>query len=258
MAIFKEITSKDNAVIKNISKLQNSARERRETGLFVAEGLRVCDDLVDNGIEIVTLILSKSFYEKQGEILQKYIDKSKEVILVNESVFSKIADTKTPQGILAVGKIPQKNDKKIKSEGKYVALENLADPANLGAIARTAEALGIDGIIVSGDSCDPYSPKVLRASMGTVLRMDIFVADDFVSTLKSSGLKLFGCVVTGGMDIRRADFCGGAAVIIGNEANGLTKDAKSLGQNITIPMSGLAESLNAAAAAAIAMWELKR
>ena len=258
MAIFKEITSKDNAVIKNISKLQNSARQRRQAGLFVAEGLRVCDDCVDNGIEFATLVLSKSFHEKEGKILKKYIENSKETILVNDSVFLKIADTKTPQGILAVGKIPQNSNKKIKKDGKYIALENIADPSNLGAIARTAEALGIDGIIVSGDGCDPYSPKVIRASMGTVLRMDIFVADDFVCTLRNSGLKLFGCVVTGGIDIKNADFCAGAAVIIGNEANGLTDETKSLGQNITIPMSGKAESLNAAAAAAIAMWELKR
>ena len=258
MANFKEITSKDNAIIKQISKLQNSARERREMGLFVAEGLRLLDDIADNGIEIETLVLSKKYYEKQGGNLNKYIQNAKETVLVNDSVFSKIADTKTPQGILAVGKIPQNSNKKIKQDGKYIALENLADPSNLGAIARTAEALGIDGIIVSGNGCDPYSPKVIRASMGTVLRMDIFVVDDFVSVLKCSGLKLFGCVVTDGSDIRKADFSGGAAVIIGNEANGLTPESKNLGQNVTIPMSGLAESLNAASAASIAMWELKR
>ncbi|MBQ2746618.1 MAG: RNA methyltransferase [Clostridia bacterium] len=258
MAIFKEITSKDNAEIKRIVKLQSSARERRDTGLFVAEGLRVCDDCADNGIEIVMLVLSKNYYEKQGKSLNKYIEKAAETLLVSESVFSKIADTKTPQGILAVGKIPQATAKKINNGGRYVALENIADPSNLGAIARTAEAIGVDGIIVSADGCDPYSPKVIRASMGTVLRLDIIVSDNIVDDLKNSGLRLYGCVVKGGKDIRDVVFQNGSAVVIGNEANGLTEDVKKISQNITIPMQGFAESLNAAAAAAIAMWELKR
>ena len=258
MANFKEITSKDNAVIKQISKLQSSARERRETGLFVAEGLRVCDDCADNGIRFVTLVLSKNFYEKQGATLQKYIKNADQILLVSDNVFQKIADTKTPQGILAVGKIPQNDAEKIKKNGRQIAIENLADPSNVGAIARTAEALGIDGIIVSSDGCDPYSPKVIRASMGTVLRMDIFVADELIPFLTTSELKLFACVVSGGKDIRTVDFKNGSAVIIGNEANGLTEEICNLSEEVTIPMSGFAESLNAAAAAAIAMWELKR
>lgn len=139
-----------------------------------------------------------------------------------------------------------------------MALENIADPSNLGAIARTAEAIGVDGIVVSADGCDPYSPKALRSSMGTVLRMDIIVTDNFVNDLKCSGLKLFGCVVSGGKDIRCVTFPKGSAVIIGNEANGLTDEIRQISENITIPMSGSAESLNAAAAAAIAMWELEK
>ncbi len=258
MAVFKEITSKDNALIKQIAKLQSSARERRETGLFVAEGLRVCDDCAANGVEIESLVISKSYFEKQGEKLNKYTENARETVLVSDNILSKIADTKTPQGILVVGKIPSIMAGGIKADGKYVALENIADPSNLGAIARTAEAIGIDGIIASADGCDPYSPKVLRASMGTVLRMDIIVTDNFESDLRASGLKLFGCVVSGGKDIRDVIFPKGSAVIIGNEANGLTDAIKEISENITIPMQGSAESLNAAAAAAIAMWELKK
>lgn len=258
MAIFKEITSKDNVLIKQIAKLQSSARERGETGLFVAEGLRVCDDCAENGVEIKLLVISKSYFEKQGEKLDKYTENARETVIVSDNIFSKIADTKSPQGILVVGKIPFNSAGKIKADGKYVALENIADPSNLGAIARTAEAIGIDGIIVSADGCDPYSPKVLRSSMGTVLRLDIIVTENFANDLRTSGLKLFGCVVRGGKDIRNVIFPKGSAVIIGNEANGLTEETKEISENITIPMQGFAESLNAAAAAAIAMWELKK
>lgn len=258
MSVLVEITSKDNPKIQKIAMLQTSARYRKETGLFAVEGLRVCDDCVDNGIEIETLIITDEFYKKQKSTLEKYISKARETLIVKSYLFEKIADTKNPQGILAVGKIPQKTADNINVNGRYIALENIADPSNLGAISRTAEAIGIDGIIVSATGCDPYSPKVLRASMGTVLRMEIIVADDLVGTLKSSGLKLFGCVVSGGKDIREAEFCDGTIVIIGNEANGLTADIKQISENITIPMSGSAESLNAAAAAAIALWELRR
>ncbi|MBR3961788.1 MAG: RNA methyltransferase, partial [Clostridia bacterium] len=156
-----------------------------------------------------------------------------------------------------VVEIPDKISE-IDKKGRYIALENLSDPSNLGAISRTAEALGISGIIVSGNSCDPYSPKALRASMGTLLRMPVIIVDDFVEFLQASGLKLFACVVRGGKKITDVIFSDGAAVLIGNEANGLTDSAISACEKITIPMSGSAESLNASVAAAIAMWELKR
>ncbi len=258
MSSFKIISSKDNPIIKDIVKLQSSARYRKETGLFAVEGLRVCDDCVDNSVEIKTLVISEEFYEKQVESLKKYILASEETVIVKKHLFEKIADTKNPQGILLVGKIPTRKAEELNKTGRYIALENISDPSNLGAISRTAEAIGIDGIILSSGGCDPYSPKVLRASMGTVLRMDIIVAEDFVSLLKNSGLKLFGCVVNGGKDIRTVEFGGGSIVIIGNEANGLTEEIKAIANGVTIPMSGSAESLNAAAAAAIAMWELVR
>ncbi len=258
MSVLVEITSKDNPKIQKIAKLQTSARYRKETGLFAVEGLRVCDDCVDNGVEIEMLVIADGFYNIKKNTLEKYISVAKETIIVKDYLFEKIADTKNPQGILAVGKTPKNTALSIKSNGRYIALENIADPSNLGAISRTAEAIGIDGIIVSATGCDPYSPKVLRASMGTVLRMNIIIAEEFTDTLKNSGLKLYGCVVKGGKDIRKAEFCDGSIVIIGNEANGLTEEVKQISENITIPMSGSAESLNAAAAAAIALWELKR
>jgi TrmH family RNA methyltransferase len=118
------------------------------------------------------------------------------------------------------------------------------------------QAVGIDGIILSSNGCDPYSPKALRSSMGTLLRMPVIVCDDFTATLKNSGLSLFACVVLGGKSITDVEFDDGSVVIIGNEANGLTKDVTDIAESITIPMSGRAESLNAAVAAAIAMWEL--
>lgn len=254
---FKRISSKDNEIIKRVSKLQKEPSFRKKEGEFVAEGLRICSDCVDNGITFETLILSESFFEKEMKI-EGIINNSKEKIVIKDYLFEKISDTKNPQGIIGVGKIPNVFSKELKRKGRYIALENIADPANLGAISRTAEALGVDGIILSSDSCDPYSPKSLRASMGTLLRMPIFIFDNFCNDIKESGLEVFACVVSGGEDIKQQKFCDGSIVMIGNEANGLTEHAKSIGKNITINMQGKAESLNAAVAAAIAMWELKK
>ncbi len=255
---FKTVESKDNDLIKQVARLQASARERREQGLFVAEGLRICEDCFDNNVLIKTLIVTKTFYNKFEQEAEKISEKADETVVVNDGVFAKISDTKSPQGILAVCRIPQKNTVEIKKDGKYIALENLSDPSNLGAVARTAEALGIDGIILSSDSVDPFSPKALRASMGTLVRLPIIVLEDFCNELKSSGLALFACVVRNGKSINGISFKKGSIVLIGNEANGLTTEAQSIAKNITIPMKGNAESLNLAVAASIAMWELMK
>lgn len=255
---FKEITSRDNALIKHIAKLQTTARYRAENREFVAEGLRICKDCIDNGVQLKTLVLTREFAEKFPEQAAEFSQAANQKIVVPSAVFSKISDTKNPQGILVIGEIPQKSTTDISVSGRYVALENVADPSNLGAVSRTAEALGVNGIILSDNGCDPYSPKALRASMGTLLRMPVFVLDNFAEDLKNTGLKLYACVVSGGKAVNAVDFSNGSAVLIGNEANGLTEAAVSVAEKITIPMRGKAESLNAAVAAAIAMWELMK
>lgn len=256
MTDFKRITSKDNAFIKRIALLQSSARERKNEGEFVVEGLRILLDCYENQVHFLSLVITDEFLNRHSQEAQKLSKNSQETIVVNDAVFLKISDTKNPQGILATVKMPKTDAAEIKKSGRYVALENVADPSNLGAVSRTAEALGIDGIILSSNGCDPYSPKALRSSMGTLLRMPVIVCDDFTATLKNSGLSLFACVVSGGKAITDVEFDDGSVVIIGNEANGLTKDVTDIAESITIPMSGRAESLNAAVAAAIAMWEL--
>ncbi len=255
---FKEITSRDNPFIKYIARLRDSAYFRAKEGLFVAEGLRLVRDCADNGVDVASLVLTEEFYNKHTSESQQLSELSGETVMVKSSVFEKIADTKNPQGILAVGKIPFSDARKIDKNGYYAALENISDPANLGAVSRTAEALGISGIILSATGCDPYSPKALRASMGTLLRLPVIVLDNFCEELKNSGLELYACIVRGGEDIRSIEFKAGSAVLIGNEANGLSDEAQSISRGVSIKMAGSAESLNASVAAAIAMWELKK
>ena len=260
MRAFNIITSRENPLIKLVAALQVSSEKRKRNGLFVLEGLRICKDACDNGIKFDKLIVSDAAAEKYAADTEKFSLISDECYKIPDSLLKKISDTKTPQGIIAVAKMPVTGSCGIDKNGKYIALENVSDPSNLGAISRTAEALGVNGIILSSDGCDPYSPKALRASMGTHLRVPVFVTESFAETLKSTGLKRYACVVDKTAEsIKEQSFENGSVVMIGNEANGLTDSAKqSADVLVTIPMTGRAESLNAAAAAAIAMWEMMK
>lgn len=257
MQNFTEITSKDNPLIKFVIGLQESAKRRKENGLFVLEGLRICDDAAENNIKFDKLIVTKYALEKHNDAINKYASISKNCYIFRDDLFKKISDTNSPQGIIAIADIPDVVNK-ISSDGRYIALENISDPSNLGAIARTAEALGVSGIIISSDSCDPYSPKSLRSSMGTLLRVPLFIADDIIDTISNNSLTAYACVVNrDATSITDISFKNGDVLLIGNEANGLTDYAKEAVQKcVTIKMQGKAESLNAAAAAAIAMWEM--
>lgn len=259
MPEFIEITSKDNPLIKSVSSLQESSKQRKKHGLFVLEGLRICQDAYENNIRFDKLIVTKSALEKYTQQINDFKSVSKSCYVLREDLFKKISDTNTPQGIIAVAHIPKLNDK-ITSYGKYIALENVSDPSNLGAIARSAEALGISGIILTSGGCDPYSPKSLRSSMGTLLRMPIYLTEDIIHFIKENSLRSFACVVDKtALNLSLCDFKNGDVILIGNEANGLSKSAiASADFCVTIPMNGKAESLNAAAAASIAMWEMTK
>ena len=162
------LTSKDNAQIKQAAKLQKSARCRRQTALFVAEGLRVCADAMKSGAAIETLFLTQAALEKNTEICTELSACAAKTFLVTPELFAHISDTQTPQGVLAVIKALDKSAlfDTIKNGGKFLVLDNVQDPNNLGTILRSAEAFGVTGVILSADCCDVYNPKVVRGSMG--------------------------------------------------------------------------------------------
>ena len=251
------ISAKDNPRIKRVIKLQKSAQYRREEGFFVLEGLRTVDDAADNGILIEELYFTNDIIEKHPSYIKKFAQNSNFCAIISETVAKNISDTTSTQGVFAVAQFP-KNEAQIESGKKYIALENLQDPSNLGAVARTAEALGIDAIIISGNSCDPFSPKSLRASMGTLLRVPLIFTDNMSELIGKLDMPTFACVVQSDAEkLSDMDFSSGAVCVIGNEANGLTDETvEKCQKRITIPMKGKAESLNAAAAAAIVMWEM--
>ena len=237
------ITSRDNERIKNTAKLISSSKLRKEKSLMVLEGERLI---------LEAEVIEELYYTQKG-YNEALLSRAKVAYEVSNEVFKKLSDTVNPQGVIAVVKRPN-HQGGLKQKGKYLAFENVQDPGNLGTVARTAEALGIDGLIVKG--VDPYSPKVLRASMGAILRIPIFEPEKVLDFVKSSGKRVVGTVVTNAKSIKEFEFKNDI-VLIGNEANGLTDEAKAIcDELVTIKMAGRAESLNAAAASSIIAWEM--
>ncbi len=256
------ITSKDNPVIKLYQKLSSSKKERLQYGLFVLEGLRIVEDAIreDSGISHI-LITQQALAKCSDSVLQADLRDAKTFVISNE-LGKRIASTDNTQGVFAVCRIPVNRTLSFRSGGRYVVLFGLQDPGNVGMIIRTADALGIDGVILSG-SCDLYSPKVIRSTMGSVFRMDIMTENDpdaLFDLLNYNNITSSAAVIDpDAEDINSCGFSGSQAVFIGNEGNGLPDDvAVRCSRRVTIPMHGNINSLNAAMAAGILMWELKK
>ncbi len=256
----EEITSRNNPAVKSAAALKE-LKERKSTGLFLLEGARLCKDAALNGVEIVRFFATEKAMEKypyEGELLTKA---SKSSFLVPESVAEKLSDTKSSQGFFAVCRQPDIS-REINYSGMYVFTDNVQNPDNMGAIVRTAEAMGADGIIINS-GCDIYSPKALRASMGALLRFPVIRTDtprEILSECKNKNMKIFASVVDPSAEsVAEASKDGGCVLIIGNEGNGISDETLSLSTNrITIPMKGKAESLNASAAATVLIWEFMK
>ena len=252
------ITSPGNEQVKRIHRLQTSSRVRREEGLFVAEGIRFVQEVEKEDLAGV--------YCAEG-FAARHEDEKKELpiapILVSDAVMKKMSDTQSPQGILAlVRNRTYELDELFSSEGSLLFLENLQNPGNLGTLIRTAEGAGFQGIVLSEDSVDCYNPKVVRGSMGSLLRMPIIYVMDFSSVIRAGqekGYLFYAAELSGSERYDRIEYPKKTALVIGNEGNGLSKHVtKICNKKIRIPMAGRVESLNAAVAASVLMYEVYR
>jgi len=215
-------------------------------------------------VQIKELYITESAMEKYSEYIRPVEKVAERCFVVSEEIAEKLSDTKGNQGVFCICKMLDKktNIGKIKYNGKYIALEDVSNPSNFGAVVRTSEAVGLDGVIVSG-GCDIYNPKSLRASMGSLFRLQVVVEENLpqlLCQLRENGVKVYsGVPDSSALKITEADMSGGVVCVIGNEGNGITEETKaSSSQLVTIPMKGRAESLNAAAAASILIWEMMR
>ena len=253
------ITSTSNIQVKELIRLQKKSRERENAGVFIVEGPRMVSEIPAE--RIVKLYISESYKKKIDE--GKAERPAKVTETMSDTVFAHISDTKTPQGVLAIVRRMEYNMENILGDMPHILLlENIQDPGNLGTIFRTAEAAGATGIVLSSDCVDLYNPKVIRSTMGAVLRLPFVYVDDLIGAveeLKQSGIRVYAAHLDGVKDYDEADYHSGCAFLIGNEGNGLREEtAQSADKKILIPMKGKAESLNAAVAASILMFEVSR
>lgn len=250
--------------MKYAVKLREKDSFRRQEGLFFIEGARLCADAALSCIEIKELYVTESALNKYSEYVRLVEKSAERSFLVTEEIAEKMSDTKTPQGVFCVCKMLDKNINigKIKYNGKYIALEDVSNPSNFGAVIRTAEAVGLDGVLVSG-GCDVYNPKSQRAAMGSLFRLNVVEVDnlpEFLTELAEKGMNIYaGVPDSNAYKITEVDMSGGVVSVIGNEGNGISEETcKASTKLVTIPMKGRAESLNAAAAASIMIWEMMR
>jgi RNA methyltransferase, TrmH family len=264
-SMIQSITSKENAAVKRVVKLIGSSKYRREQNAFVVEGARLCMDALTSGIILEEFFYTEQAEEKYPSSVEALRGQAKKTILVSQAVMAHFTDTKTPQGVLCVCSMLDKNSStyKMDSSNRLLALEDLQDPSNLGTVLRTAEALGVGGILMNRGCCDIYSPKVLRGSMGAVFRLPFLILEDlpgYLTQQKENGYSIYAAVPDrAATPITKIPFSGHCIVAVGNEGNGLTEACiQACTQSVTIPMEGRAESLNAATAASILIWEMVR
>lgn len=266
------ITSTTNNKIKNASKLMSSAKLRREKNLFIAEGRKMfveaCEYLSDN---IEEVFISEKYAEtlkgSLNEDLNKAVSEKLSTVdyeIVSDAVFKKLSDTVTPQGVITIIKCPVYNFERILKEMsgknlKILVLEGIQDPGNLGTMVRTAEAAGIEFILADRNTVDIFNPKVIRSTMGSVYRMPVIYTDnliDDIKSLKTQDVKVYAAHLKGQNSYKDESFYKRRAILIGNEGNGLSKEITDEADIlIKIPMKGKVESLNAAVAASLLMFE---
>lgn len=250
------ITSASNSQIKNLIKLKKNGKTRKEQGVFLVEGIRMFREIPLSWVQKV--YTTEDFFAKNSGLFQ---DMDYEV--VTEAVFKTASDTMSPQGVMAVVKQSAYTFEDVTGGEApcLIVLENLQDPGNLGTILRTGEGAGVTGILMSQDTVDIYNPKVIRSTMGSIYRVPFLYVEDLASTLEmlnDRGIVTYAAHLNGS-SFYQENYKKGCAFLIGNEGNGLTKETANMAQKkIRIPMKGKVESLNAAVAATVLMYEAMR
>ena len=253
------ITSSRNPKIQLVRDLLAHSKARREQGAFIVEGVRLTEEAAHAGWAIRLILWSDDLSERGQSLVDSLTDRGIPVEQLAPIVFRAVSDTQTPQGLLAIVEFCQQH---LPSDPNFLLLiDNLHDPGNIGTILRTAGAAGVQAVLLSPGCADPYAPKVVRSAMGAHFRLPILALSwpDLRNALQHLQPNIFLADAVGDMVYTQADFRLPLTLVIGSEADGIGPQARALvGQRVTIPMPGHAESLNAAVAAAILMFEVVR
>ena len=266
------ITSRNNQFVKWASSLSEK-KNRKESGYFLAEGVKLTKEALEAGLPVDYLIVSENKRTSVLNAVSEFAEAEKyektKFVTVSEGVFEKISTEKAPQGVISVIKhldffrdmdIIYKEEFFLKPEEKAIFLFSLRDPSNLGAVIRSSVAFGIDHIILSDDCADIYSPKTVRSAMGSIYRVKVTTVKNvpsFIKAAQENSRRVFAAELSErAVSLHDVGLIGSDIVMIGNEGHGIDPEISALCDgSVYIPISKKTESLNASVAAAIFMWE---
>ncbi len=258
----KQITSADNALFKTFKSLQTS-KGRHEQGQFLAEGPHLAEEALRSSLPVRYVAVRDTEAERYAGLIAQTEGAGAEVLLLSPRLFDALADTGSPQGVLAVVGIQWRelSEEELQQSSMAVVLERVQDPGNVGTILRTALAVSAGFAVLTDDSADPWSPKVVRASQGAVLHLPLVRcagAGEAIGTLNNAGWYT-ACGHLQGEDFFSRQSSPRTALVIGNEAGGITEEtASACAAKWKLPMPGKAESLNAAVATGVMLYDLWR
>lgn len=256
-----ELTGLQNPMVKAAAELKQK-KYRQQQGLFLAEGLRTVEEAVRYGA-VQSIFYTAIEDDRTRAVLEEAAAKQIKLVCVSDKVLKKIADTETPQGIIAVCERRSKRLDDFLASGKMLlVLDRVTDPGNIGTMLRTADAAGVGGLLLLQGCADIYAPKTVRASMGSLFHLPVLSGlseELLVQAARKAGYELLVTCLDGAENLYKADLQGRLAFVMGNEANGVS-DAllAAADKRVFIPMQGRAESLNVAMAAGIVMFEALR
>ncbi len=250
----EQITSRSNALLSHMRRLGSSASYRRERGEFLCDSPKLLEEALKWGAPVLAVVCTR------GTVLPP-LPEGVRAAEVPEDVMASVSPMKTPQGVVFTCRIPAAALPQELPGQRYVVLDGVQDPGNVGTVLRTADAFACDGLLLLPGCADPYSPKTVRATMGAVFRCSVWMCqpEDMAQVLKRSGIPLYGAALRHDtVDAREVDYSR-VALAIGSEGRGLSEKVLGLcDQTIRIPMTERCESLNAAVAAAVLLWEAYR
>lgn len=256
-----ELTGLQNPMVKAAAELKQK-KYRQQQGLFLAEGLRTVEEAVRYGA-VQSIFYTAIEDDRTRAVLEEAAAKQIKLVCVSDKVLKKIVDTETPQGIIAVCEMRSKRLDDFLASGKMLlVLDRVTDPGNIGTMLRTADAAGVDGLLLLQGCADIYAPKTVRASMGSLFHLLVLSGlseELLVQAARKAGYELLVTCLDGADNLYKADLKGRLAFVMGNEANGVSPALLAAAdKRVFIPMQGRAESLNVAMAAGIVMFEALR
>lgn len=260
----KEVTSLSNPIVKDMRALQLK-KERARTGLFLAEGLKLVADAIEQDWPIRILAYAAKVKDQPmvARAAKAAVKRGALVLEVSEDVLEKISRRDNPQMVVAVfeQRLGRLDDIVLAGSTVWVALEGIKDPGNLGTIVRTVDSVGATGVILVGDTTDPFALEAIRATMGSIFQVPLVACDEaeFVAWKRRTGVTMVGTHLKGAVDYREPRYPEPCVLLMGNEQSGLPDDlAAACDRLVKIPMAGRADSLNLAVATAVTLYEMRR